>query len=502
MKQILTYLDVYSSEVYFTINSGCKRNKTMVGGIISIFSSITMVTLTFFFVLQYLNGSSSSVLSSDQSTENLKLPLHNYPYLLRLSSEKAQTYKEGDHLYSISLKLKVGGGNNTYQWTDDIIMEKCDINKHFGKYAYLFKNVTDLDTYLCPVLRMNNQSVVGIYGGKHLFQYYHFYITMCTDNTNNNKCVDKETMDNKLKATYLDILTLDYNVDNAGLNEKPYTLYVRSDRHSISNTVYKRIWMYIETIDYYKDIGLIFETNKLHTFFRVNSFKYDIDKRNIFYGVTIPGTFANLSIVNYNIKKTYYATYMKAQEFFANVGGILKIINFFCMILNYAFSEASYKAKIVDYIIQRERERNEFFTKKYFHNTPKYSGVSSLLNNNNEHSYVSLIPFPFNSKFQNFKENDFSNSNNKDTINNTKIIDITHNTYNKKHKPSLILQQSGEHRNVTANSYQNNHIKINIFEKLLVKLLFNKKQKDMYFTNYHIINNLKHHVYSHIYKNY
>ena len=36
MKSIITNLDAYSSEVYFTVNSGNKRIKTVYGGVITI----------------------------------------------------------------------------------------------------------------------------------------------------------------------------------------------------------------------------------------------------------------------------------------------------------------------------------------------------------------------------------------------------------------------------------------------------------------------------------
>ena len=136
--------------------------------------------------------------------------------------------------------------------------------------------------------------------------------------------------------------TVDYNLDSNGAHNKPYSLFVRSDRHSVSNTVYKRIWMYMESIDYYKDVGLVFESQELYRFFKMNSFRYDMDARDIFNEVTIPGTFANLSVLNYSNKRTYFQKYMKAQEFFANMGGITKIIGVIAMILNYGFSEAAY----------------------------------------------------------------------------------------------------------------------------------------------------------------
>ena len=374
MKTFLQNFDFYSSEVYFTVNSGNKRIKTIFGGIITIISFIAIAALSVLFLIQFFKGSSSSVLSKDESTEDLNLPLHQYPFMLRLSTEKVKVYEQTERLYTITLKLKVGGGNNTSQWTDDIQMEQCDINKHFGNFSHLFKDISDIDTFFCPIMRMDNQSVIGIYGGEQLFQYYHFYITRCMNTTKESNCYDEETITKYLKATYLDVRSLDYNLNSNNKKEAPYTLYVRSDRHSISNTVYKRVWMYMETINYYKDIGLVFEKQKLYSFFKVNSFRYDMDMRDMFNGVTVPGTFANLSVLNYSNKKTYYHKYMKAQEFFANMGGITKIISVVGLILNYGFSEAAYKTKIMSYMYdglkKKKKKRPQMITSVNVTGTP------------------------------------------------------------------------------------------------------------------------------------
>ena len=496
MKATLTNLDMFSSEVYFTINSGSRRNKTIFGGVITILSATAIVSLTILFLIEFFNNSKSNVLSSYHSTEELSLPLHTYPFLLRLSTEKIQPYAEGARLYTITLKLKVGGGNNTSQWTDDIAMETCDITKHFGNYSYLFRNISDIDTYLCPSTRAHNQSIVGIYGGKELFQYYHFYITMCTNSTaNNNHCVDKDVMDKKLKATYLDVLSVDYNLDSNGKDKQPYAVYIRSDRHSISNTIYKRVWMYMESIDYYKDIGLVFETNRLYSFYKVNSFKYDMDMRDMFNGVTLPGTFANLSVMNHNIKVCYYATYMKAQELCANIGGISKIISVLCVVLNYMFSQSSYKEKIIGFMFEqgKECEEGEMLMKKQL-----IQANPLLLTNNTNKALLnarlncnSTDKKAFASFGSNIKHSNDIISNNSSAYNNT-----SHNYINRdKHAKSLLSS-----KNFTKESSNNTlmktdetvqyeyHNTITMFDKVVTCFMFNNKARKMYYDNYDVIN--------------
>ena len=77
MKSIITNLDAYSSEVYFTVNSGNKRIKTVYGGVITITASLSMIALFVLFLIQFFKGSSSSVLSKDESTEDLNIALNN-----------------------------------------------------------------------------------------------------------------------------------------------------------------------------------------------------------------------------------------------------------------------------------------------------------------------------------------------------------------------------------------------------------------------------------------
>jgi hypothetical protein len=486
MNKIITSLDLYSTKVHFTINSGSKRNKTPIGGIITICSSLVIIAITIILLIEFVTGNNSTVQSSSTSTEDLRLPLYDYPFLLRLSTEKIIPYEEGSRLYTMTLKLKVGGGKNTYQWTDDIVMEQCDINQHFGNFSYLFANISDLNTYLCPIIRQTNQSVVGIYGGTQLFQYYHFYITMCINSTlNNNHCVDNKTMNKLLKATYLDVLTIDYNLDITNSRDKPFKPYVRSDRHSISNTVYKRVWMYMENIDYIKDIGLLFEKDTMYSFYQVNSFKYDMDLRDIYNGVTIPGTFANLSILNFNIKQSYIATYMKVQEFIAYIWSLSNVIKIFAIIVNYCFSESSYKQKIIGYVFPKENEKNYLTTglKKTQSNMNMNSMNKYVLNLQTSQSFLNHKTSNFNKNIVINGKNTYSNS-----MTNTKKLYQTQ-LYNPNKSGVLLLspKSSIENSNINVvNEKPKKNKTKNVFDRLMTKLLFSQKNKQIYYDNYHL----------------
>jgi hypothetical protein len=219
-------------------------------------------------------------------------------------------------------------------------------------------------------------------------------------------------MNKLLKATYLDVLTIDYNLDITNSRDKPFKPYVRSDRHSISNTVYKRVWMYMEHIDYIKDTGLLFEKDTMYSFYQVHSFKYDMDLRDIYNGVTIPGTFANLSILNFNIKQSYIATYMKVQEFIAYIWSLSNVIKIFAIIVNYCFSESSYKQKIIGYVFPKENEKNYLTTglKKTQSNMNMNSMNKYVLNLQTSQSFLNHKTSNFNKNIVINGKNTYSNS--------------------------------------------------------------------------------------------
>ena len=486
---------MYSTTVYFTINNGRKRNQTVVGGLLTILSGILMIVLCSFFLVDFFNGKSSLVLSQDETTEDITIPLHNYPFMLRLSTDKAEQYPEQERLYTISLQLKIGGGIHSTQWNDDIPMEQCNINKHFGKYASMFENMKDLNTFFCPITRTNNQSIVGLYGGEKLFQYYHFYITMCVNKTSNSNCYSKTYINNQLQSTFLDVRTIDYNLNLQNKNGDPFNMYIRTDRHSLSNTVYKRIWMYMENIDYYKDIGLFFNSNKHVSFFKVNSFHNDIEIRNAYANVERPGTFASLSILNYMNKRTYYARYIKIHEFFADIGGITKLIIVCCSCINYIFSEVAYKKKIMKYTLE---EYNQNYNHKYKDNsTDTHQRSTSILNtllhtkvftNQNDNAVYNNNNNNTNINGQS-NENMFSKIHSNNVVNQSKnsLVSIQHN--NKIAKTKLFsFEVSAKTQKGFLKSTQLYCKKFCNCELLVTKLLCSPRKRNLYYDNYFIIN--------------
>lgn len=346
--------DYLSTEAKLTLNyQGKVQMKTFLGGIISLISIFFSIGLSIYFFIQFLTKNNKTLISSREYSHFVNLTgSHQLPFLFRLSDLDNKPYKNPEKIYTIGLKYWYRGKAELLkideQENKDIKIEKCDINKHFGEYKELFTNLSDLNTFFCPILREDNETIYGLYGSSKPFSYYQFYIHKCmNDSSNNNGCEKINIIDSILSNTYLDIRTVDYSINSLNSNNVKKAT-VRADRHMISSTaVYKRIWMYLDWIEYVTDNGLFFENDNIEYFHQVNSMRYDVDLLD--YNLSmLPGTFLSVTILSTGQVIKYNRHFLKLQEYLANVGGITKFINAIAFFLNYYISQNLYYLKLIN----------------------------------------------------------------------------------------------------------------------------------------------------------
>lgn len=379
--------DFISTEAKLTFNAqGDTRNKTIIGGFLSIFSIFSSIILSGYFFYDFICKNKKSLLSSIESSTNINFTESNdFPFMFRLTDPKNSPYPYSGSLYKIAMKYwYTGDTDDTHiieQKTNDITIEKCDINKHFGAYQTLFKNLTDLNTFYCAVPRNYNQTIHGVYGSTTLFGYYHFYISMCLNQTEQDNCLEKDAIKSILSNTYLDIRTIDYSIDNNNLQRvaKPT---IRYDRHMLSMTVYKRIWIYINKVKYRSDNGLVFTNYEEERFHQFDISKYDMDFRDINEG-TIPGTFATVTILGSGNIITYIRSFNKIQEYIATVGGVVHSVTVITYIINFYISKNYYYLKLLEeFALEKEINKKRKTLKQCFSNLKETNEDIKSINKN------------------------------------------------------------------------------------------------------------------------
>ena len=380
--KIIRELDYLSYKAHLTFNDkGDKRYKTIFGGILSLISMIISFSFICYFLLKLINKEDTTIIFNEERDLKINMTTsHLLPLMLRLSDTYSNPINH-NNTYNITLLVWYSyfdEKHNLLQNYDEIIVEKCNINKHFGEYKKYFYNIPDLETYFCPKQRLYNQTLYGTYGEQNEYKYYMFYISKCSNDTNNNLCLTNELIDSSLSMSFLDIKYLSYSLDSYK-SKNQESLIVISDRFIASSTVYKRIWLYFTKIKYLTDNGLLFTSKHYSYFHQFDYLRIDTDLRNISLNV-IPNAFLSLTLLNSGNIGYYKRISLKIQDYLATIGGIIKAITFLCQCLNYFNASNSYYCKLIkDFLIENQIQKknikiNEITNSKNYNIIDKSDG--------------------------------------------------------------------------------------------------------------------------------
>lgn len=429
-------LDFYSNEVQLKIQNGKQNFKTWFGGIISFFTLLLIIASIIFFLNNFFSRKEATIITNNMFTTDVKIEnFSKYPFMIRVSDSNGVVKENPSRVWKFILsywwteKNLTDPSKDQVQNLEFIDMIKCDINneRHFSsEFKDLFKNQTDLDSFMCPDYK-KNYSLIGVYGDTNPFSYLHFYLRPCIKNIDNIECESDSSIKSYMSAAYLDFRTINYAMNSYLIT--PYQNIVHSERFLFSNTIFRRIWMYYKKIYYNSDFGYIFEEITKTNFFQIDSYKNDIDIRVVSASGTVPFSFLRMTLSNLNSSSEYSRTYTKAQNFLANVGGIIRGLTLIGFIINYSISEKLFNLHLINhlpeigYIVNQTTNKDCFTNVKQGFIEVKKSDlklIRNLVNNNLIERNENLKNNDL--KMEIFKDHDNS-SNNLYTRNNDKAYD-------------------------------------------------------------------------------
>lgn len=408
--------DILSDKPEIRTDEKNVRFKTIYGGVLTILSTLLIVAASISFGIDLIRRKNSSVtynlLPADDSTQ---AQIGDFPFMVALLDNGLKLLEDEDRYYTFYSEVWNFIPNNS---TGNIVMdlkrevintERCDINKHFGKYKDLFKDVPYLNHHYC-LIPGQNISVYGLYGSTKKNNFVDHWISICLNDTSLNRtnCHPQEKSRARLVNTYISFVFLDYSIDHNDFNN-PVKILLRSEILPVSSTIYKRIFFYQRPVKYTTDYGLILEDNKDFSFYQVLDSKENVDLRP---SGTVPGSFALISVLMDKYNNFYMRKYSKIQNFLADIGGLIKGLILISAFLNYLISyefffvdlvNSLYKVEIVksnDNTLNRDKlniiESNKNIivnsnTKKHNINDLmfRYSLFNVLLNNNIENFITS-----------------------------------------------------------------------------------------------------------------
>lgn len=351
IKKLIVKSDILGVEAGLYANDQNKSIKTLFGGFISLIIILLITAATSLFTYKFLNRSNFDLISNTKEGNEILIKQFNkVPFLLRVSADKGVILPLNFFNFTIAYSaFDVETGSN--QKVTFLSMKTCDIHNDqiFKDSPYfkteLFSNITNVNTFLCPVWK-EDKDLFGVYGSTH-YSYIIIFISSCKgSNINDNgysECADINTINDSLGSVYLDFITVTNQIDH--YSSVPNKEHLYQARIPISNSIFKRIWFYYDSITYSTDGGYIFEHSSEINFFKVNSYSVDVDMRNV-----EASGFAWITIVNNPSTIKYERGYMKAQTLLANVGGIIKGLTLLGFILNYPIANNIFNMNLINNI--------------------------------------------------------------------------------------------------------------------------------------------------------
>jgi hypothetical protein len=328
--------------------------------------------------------------------------LTEYPMTFHIADSSGRKLPEQDRIFHIYAKFfKFGIVMNDNHSPEvkreeiNIYLERCDLNKHFGKYEKYFTGIPELSFKYCLPAESHNITLFGRYGDVNKeFGIPQIFVSRCINGTaGKENCFDNEVIDRILVSVFFEFSYIDYDIDHYNPND-PRILTKKADVVHMSSSVYSRIMKPITNVIYSSDYGYIFESNDVLKFFQGENLvmEYDFRKKEV-----SPGIIASFFLSNSNKSHIYTRVYIKLQSLLANIGGVINGFTIIIKIINYIFSR-----KLLNFILFESLFNNVNVSEK----KRIRKKLDGILNKNNG--------ILLNTKNQNNRQNEFES---KDNIN-------------------------------------------------------------------------------------
>lgn len=330
-----------------------KKLTTRIGVIISIVLCLLLISSGIYFIKKFLSIDKPYIISS--SLQQSEIAFSNFdriPLGVRLTDEFGNSIaREGVfNLKNTYITSKKSDSFVQKYFETDVVT--CRLGKHIPQeYEELIKDVK-LDNFYCaewdPQFEYN---LLNLYGGAIDFSFDGFSFNQCKPSVQSNNCKPQVEIDQLLANPFVEILYIDYDIVNSEI--VPITPKLNVYRTPTSSLSFLRIWMAVAQGEYTTDTGIIFEDKSTLSYYSLQVLKEQykgLSKADVEEGIA---DFLIISFQNYDKKSFYLRSYLKAQEAFANFGGIVKGLFIIAQIFYFCLSRKEYWVQLANMLPER-----------------------------------------------------------------------------------------------------------------------------------------------------
>ena len=385
--------------------NGKKRYRTKLGALLSIISLIFIISLDITFFYYYINNTTKIIYETYENKGNFTVQLNNNSIRFKVVDSNYETIESNFIQIIPFYSIKNTENEEMYE----LNTTSCDVND-----INSYKNLNS-ENFICLSNKNNiKYSIINNFKYDN-YSELKFFISKCTNNTENNICSTYDEIQAFLIKNDLKVLLFidDYQITN---NNKNYILQTYYTEMNIVEDLYYEYNLNFEKIIYKIDDGVFFPNIKKKYFHSLNKNQNNFKINSNNYQSYYPNSLMEINIqLNGDFIKSIHLEYIKFPEFLSQIVCISYII----YKIFYIVCHLLYKGKMftemmnVGEIINTQQSLNEKFNYKF--NTSLITHI--LASNKRGHSCINH-PFINSSSILNLSSNLTGNNNIFNNLNN------------------------------------------------------------------------------------
>lgn len=349
-----------SEEVGFEVESS-RTFKTYFGAFITLIIVVISIIIALMIGNEIYERKTPSVSSSSNYLSNSNFTLKDYP-LFFLVSDTNGKFVEDYTKYLHFDYFKVNRTNSVSDYSDtrkDQVALKCTFD-HFRPFIGKIDNDT-LNTYAEMPTYCVNWDDEDLIKNEYAYansSYINFNFGKCDVTDINQKCADD--LEDMIKEIYVRVYYMNSYLDSLDYNN-PIKYYIDVVNQQISSSFLKRNFIRFVNDELESDNGWLLENKKKYNYISLNSIRLEINSLT----PNFPLHMYWLTIVSPQIKNYSLRKYMKVQDLFADIGGIINALVIMSKLIFFNYLKYVYKVHIAEYLFNAMNDiHKEAFSQK------------------------------------------------------------------------------------------------------------------------------------------
>lgn len=313
--------------------NGKKRYKTYTGALLSSFIWVTCIVLAFMFGVEIYERKIPMINTSEEFQESSIIYLKNMPFVFSMFTDEGIIINNINEYITIVTSSFIIHKDYTVSYEfNKLKLKSCADVKYNRHQAFVDEAMKvgansqcldhDESTFLKNAYTERDSSYLTV------------QFVKC--NPQIKKCADD--LDKQVASIYVQMYFLDTFIDSSNY-ESPVQFYGRSETQQINHKFLKRNYFRFSTNKYISDNGWILEDLKTEQYIKLSSSRFDMAPVE---GTPLEDHLYWITLESPRLRTIYKRQYMKIQELFAKIGGLVKGITLAIQILTYQYFRFDY----------------------------------------------------------------------------------------------------------------------------------------------------------------